>query len=119
MKLIRYDGRPATWDRLIEEFPNKTLFHESAWLDLMVAAYPRTSVDYFEIRCSEETLGYFSVARILKCLVAVWEPPQSCIYMSPLVHPHVDQLELMQLLMDACKRDGIAHLALCDPWLDS
>ncbi len=118
MKLIRLASRPSDWDKLIGEFHNKTLFHESAWLDFVVAAYPNACVEYFEIRRDCELLGYYCAIRAQKFLFSFWEGPQSCIYMSPLMHPYVDQLDLMRLLVAACRKERIAHLALCDPWLD-
>lgn len=117
MKLIPLTQRPAEWDKLIREFPNKTLFHESAWLDFVTAAYSNTSVDYFEIRRGCELLGYFCATRRRKFVFSFWEGPKSCIYMAPLVHPQVEQLEIMQLLTDACQKERIAHLALCDSHL--
>lgn len=118
MELIRHERRPPEWDKLIGEFPNKTLFHESAWLDFVVAAYPNTCVEYFEIRQGCELLGYFSTISQLKYLFHVWGGPHCCIYKSPLVNVHVDKHELMQLLVAACIKERIAHLVLCDPWLD-
>lgn len=120
MNLIRYERRPEQWDRIIGEFPNKSLFHESAWFDFVVAANPYTCVEYFKIQRGCELLGYFSAIRAQKFLFNFWEGPKSCIYMNmgPLVHPHVDKMELMQLLVATCREKHVAYLELCDPWLD-
>lgn len=118
MKLIRHERRPSNWDSVIGEFPNKSLFHESAWLDFVVAANPKTCVDYFEVRNGSKLLGYFSAIKTRKFLLNFWERPKSCLYMSPLLHPEVDKLELVRMLVAICKRDHIAYLELCDPSLD-
>ncbi len=118
MRLIRQPQRPAEWDKRIREFPNKSLFHESAWLDFLISAYPNTSVDYFEIRRNHALVGYFCAIRRRKYLFSFWEAPNSCIFMGPLAHPQVNQLELLHHLVAACRKEHIAHLTLCDPWLD-
>ena len=118
MELIRQERRPPQWDLLIQNFPNKSLFHESAWLDYVVASYPGTSVDYFELRNGPEPLGYFCAIRVRRFGFSVWHGPKNT-YMSPLVSPHVDQNKFAQLIVAACKKEWIAQLVLCDRWLDA
>ena len=118
MKLIRHERRPAEWDKVIGDFPNKSLFHESAWLDFVVATTPYSRVEYFEIRRDGKRLGYFSAIRVRKFLLNFWERPWNCVYMSPLVSPQIDKRELVQLLVTTCRKEHIAYLELCDPWLE-
>jgi hypothetical protein len=121
MKFIRLEKRPVEWDRHIAVFPNKTLFHESVWLDFIVATNPHANVEYFEIREGSDCVGYFCPIKVRKYFLNFWEGPHDgsiFMNMSPLAHSWVDKQELIVLVMAACKKEGIAHLTLCDPCLD-
>jgi len=118
MRFIRLEGRPPKWDQLIRNFPNKTLFNESAWLDYVLSVCPHSGVDYLEIRRGPELVGYFCAPRIRKFMFSMWEIPQFWHYMGPVVDPQVDQAKLVDLMLAHCKTEGIASLTLCNDWLD-
>jgi hypothetical protein len=117
MQLVRLERRPERWNQLIANFPQKTIFHEEAWLDFLEATHRNSCIDYFEIH-SPEGMGYFCARRARKFLIHFWGGPHNCIYVCPLVPPGVDQFALMDSLVAACKREHIEHLVLCGPWLD-
>jgi Acetyltransferase (GNAT) domain len=118
LKLIKLEERPPEWDQLIGTFPNKNLFHESAWLDFMVAAYPHTRVDYMEIRRGLELVGFFCAIRSRKFIFSMWESPHYWVYMCPVVEKHVVQSELVDTILAHCLTENIANLTLCNDWLD-
>lgn len=86
MELLRLARRPPDWDQQIRRFPNKTLGHESAWLDHVSSVSPRTTIEYFEIRDGSHVVGYFCMARVQKFLYSLGErrtnaPPLATVYM--------------------------------------
>jgi len=119
MKLVRLAKRPTDWDQLIQAFPNKTLFHEAAWLDYMHSIHPLGRTEHFEIVDGSSTVGYFCAVRVKKLLIDVWGSPLpgTGMYLGPLVHKDVDQFEVVRLIIDHCKENRIAHIELSNDWL--
>lgn len=120
MELVRLAGRPSDWDQQIQRFPNKSLFHESAWLDYVHSSHPRSEIEYFEIRRGPECIGYFCAVRVKKFVFSFWGSPLpgAGMYMGPVAEPHVDQVELFHLLMEHCRAEHIAYFELSNDWLD-
>ncbi len=75
MELVRLAVRPPDWDQQIQRFPNKSLFHESAWLDYVRSSHPRREIEYFEIRRGPECIGYFCAIRTKKFIFILWGSP--------------------------------------------
>jgi len=114
-------GRPSGWDRAIQRFATKTLFHESPWLDFVQTMHPRARTDYFEIRQDGQPAGYFCAVRVDKArMVPVYGSPlPDCgKYMGPLVDDGVPQADLVAALVRACRSKRIASLSLASDWLD-
>ena len=121
MKLVQLADRPHDWDQQIQRLPNKTLFHESAWLDYLRFTRPHSRIEYFEIRRGLACVGYFCAIRVRKFFYTYWGSPLAWagMYMGPVVEPHVDQEELVHLLTEHCRAERIAHLELANDWLDA
>jgi Acetyltransferase (GNAT) domain len=121
MKLVRLADRPGDWDQQIQRFPNKTLFHESAWLDYLRFTRPHSRIEYFEIRRGLACVGYFCAVRVRKVVYVCWGSPLpwAGMYMGPVVEPQLDQEELVHLLTEQCRAERIAHLELSNDWLDA
>lgn len=121
MHLIRLPERPPGWDRMIQQYDSKTLFHEGPWLDHVLSIHPRGRIDYFAIADNGHTVGYFCALRIRKLLLSICGSPLGGIgtnYMGPLVNQDIDQSELVRALIELCKQENIAHLELAHIWLD-
>jgi hypothetical protein len=121
LNVVRLPGRPAGWDRNIERYATKTLFHESGWLDFVQTIHPRSRIEYFELRQGGQAAGYFCAVRIKKVmsiLVYGSPSPESGMYMGPLVGDGVAQAEVVQALVRACRTNGISCLELANDWLD-
>jgi Acetyltransferase (GNAT) domain len=122
LEVVQLPARPNEWDRDIQGFATKTLFHESAWLDFVQTIHPRGRIEYFAILQGGTVAGYFCVVRVNK---AMWFPvygsplPDAGMYMGPLVNDHVAQAELVQALVGVCRLNMIASLELANDWLDS
>jgi len=120
LEVVQLPGRPAEWDRTIEKFATKKLFHESAWLDFAQTIYPGSKVEYFEIRRDSAVVGYFCVVRVNKAMVfpVYGSPlPDSGVYMGPIVADDMPQADLVQALIRICKSNRIASLELSSDWL--
>jgi GNAT acetyltransferase-like protein len=118
---VRLSGRPDGWDRNIESYATKTLFHESAWLDFVQTIHPQGRVEYFELKQGDATAGFFCAVRIRKVLsILVYGSPlpESGMSMGPLVGDGVAQAEVVQALVRVCRSNGIACLELANDWLD-
>ena len=113
-------GRPLEWDRGIQHFPAKTLFHESGWLDFTATMHPRGNIEYFEIRRNGSRAGYFPVLRVKKTLFSVYGSPLagSAMYQGPLVDEDVDQAELIAAVVRLARDNRIAQLELASEWLN-
>jgi hypothetical protein len=121
VELVRLPGRPANWDALIRCFEDKTLFHETCWLDHLLDIHPGSRIDYFVVRDGGADVGYFCAQRLLKLGLPVYGSPlpgTGTNYMGPLVDPGVDQRALIHALVRACWRNGAAHLELSAARLD-
>ena len=121
LEVVQLPGRPSEWDRDIQGFATKTLFHESAWLDFVQTIHPRGRIEYFEIRQGGAAAGYFCAVRINKLVLfpLYGSPlPEAGMYMGPLVSGGVAQAELVQGLVRVCKSNGVASLELANDWLD-
>jgi hypothetical protein len=103
LNVIQLPGRPNEWDRNIQGFATKTLFHESAWLDFVQTIHPRGRLEYFEIRQGAVAAGYFCAVRINKVLsLRVYGSPlpEAGMYMGPLISGGVPQAELVLVRID-------------------
>jgi hypothetical protein len=121
LEIIQLPGRPDDWDRVIQKFPTKTLFHESAWLDFVLTVHPQGRLEYFEIRQGGAPAGYFCAVRIHKImsLTVYGSPlPEAGMYMGPLISGGVAQAEVVQALVRVCKSNRIACLEMANDWLD-
>ncbi len=122
LEVIQLPRRPNKWDRDIQGFATKTLFHESAWLDFVQTIHPRGQLEYFEIRQGRAAAGYFCAVRVNKVmsfLQVYGSPlPEAGLYMGPLVSGGVAQAELVQALVRVCRLKRIASLELANDWLD-
>ncbi len=121
LNVVQLPGRPNEWDRIIQGFATKTLFHESAWLDFVQTIHPRGQLEYFEIRQGAVAAGYFCAVRISKALsLRVYGSPlpEAGMYMGPLISGGVPQAELVQALVGICRTNRIASLQLANDWLD-
>ena len=105
LEIVQLPGRPDGWDRDIQSFATKTLFHESAWLDFLQTIHPRGRLEYFEIRQGGAAAGYFCAVRINKVMsLTVYGSPlaEAGMYMGPLIGGGVAQAELVQALVRVC-----------------
>lgn len=121
MDIIRLSERPNDWDKTIEQFDSKTLFHEAAWLDHVQTIHPRGRIEYFQFRDDGKAVGYFCGLRIRKLLVSIYGSPlggTGTNYMGPIVNNDMDQSELIRGLMGLCATTGIMHFELSHDWLD-
>lgn len=121
LTVVRLPGRPDAWDRNIERYATKTLFHESAWLDFVQTIHPGGQIEYFEFRQGGRTAGYFCAVRLKKVMsILVYGSPlpEAGMYMGPLVSGGVAQAEVVQALVRTCRSNGIACLELANDWLD-
>jgi len=121
LAVVQLPGRPNGWDRDIQGFATKTLFHESAWLDFVQTIHPRGRIEYFQIRQGGAPAGYFCVVRVNRARVfpVYGSPlPEAGMYMGPLVGDSVSQTDLVQALVRVCKSRMIASLELANDWLD-
>jgi Acetyltransferase (GNAT) domain len=119
--LVRLPGRPADWDALIQRYEDKTLFHESCWLDHVLDIHPGSRIDYFVVRDGGADVGYFCAQRVRKFAVPVYGSPlpgTGTNYMGPVVRRGVDERRLIQAILQACWRNGVAHLELSVARLD-
>lgn len=121
LEVVQLPGRPNEWDRDIQGFATKTLFHESAWLDYVQTMHPRGRIEYFEIRQGGRAAGYFCAVRVRKVMLfpVYGSPlPEAGMYMGPLIGGGVAQAELVQALVRLCRSRRIACLELANDWLD-
>jgi len=121
LEVVQLPGRPIEWDRDIQGFETKTLFHESAWLDFVQTIHPEGRVEYFKIRQNGATAGYFCAVRVTKVMLfpVYGSPlPEAGMYMGPLISGGVAQAELVQALVRLCRSNRIACLELANDWLD-
>lgn len=121
IEAVPLPGRPVGWDRTIADYPTKTLFHESAWLDFVGAMFPRGTVEYYALQRGGDTLGFYCAARLKKVLFRVQGSPlpRAGMYMGPLFDPRAcDQEELVKALLDNCRANRIAYLELANDGLD-
>lgn len=118
--LHRLPNRPHDWDELIRGFPTKTLFHESAWLDFLLDKHPAARVDYFEIKRTGTTIGYFCALRRKKLIFSfypnVWFGTTA--YQAPLISGLESQAEVISALVYAARLGGARMLSLRTDWLD-
>jgi GNAT acetyltransferase-like protein len=121
MELVRLPGRPANWDALIRSYEDKTLFHESCWLDHVLDIHPGSRIDYFVIRDGGADVGHFCAHRVRKLGLPIYGSPlpgTGTNYMGPLTCSGVDRRALVRAILRACWRNGVAHLELSAAWLD-
>ena len=122
--MIRFEqllDRPPNWDQLIAQFPTKTLFHESAWLDHVQTVHPQGSIVYFEIRDRSAILGYYCALRITRLMIPIHGSPlggTGTNFMGPLVSDGADQPAILQALLRLFGPRHFLHLELSNPWLD-
>jgi len=120
VELVRLPGRPANWDTLIRDFEDKTLFHESCWLDHLLDIHPGSRIDYFAVRDGGADVGYFCAQRVRKLGLPIYGSPlpgTGTNYMGPLTRPGVDRRALVRAILRACWRNRAAHLELSAAWL--
>jgi GNAT acetyltransferase-like protein len=121
LEVVRLAGRPNEWDRDIQEFSTKTLFHESAWLNFVQTMHPRGQLEYFEIRQGGAAAGFFCAVQVNKAMsfkVYGSPLPEAGMYMGPLVSGGVAQAELVEALVRLCRSNRIACLEMANDWLD-
>jgi hypothetical protein len=121
LELVRLRGRPADWDTLIRRYDGKTLFHESCWLDHLLDIHPGSRIDYFVVRDGGADVGYFCAQRLRKFMLPIYGSPlpgTGTNYMGPVMRSGVDRVAVVQAILRACRRHGVAHLELSAAWLD-
>lgn len=118
MELIPLSARPLDWDLQISAFDSKNLFHESACVDFVLAAYPQARADYWMIKDGRSLKGFFCAIRMQRAIFSLYESPLSGrgMFFGPIVDRHVDQVALITALVQSCNRWGIASLELCGDW---
>jgi 8-oxo-dGTP pyrophosphatase MutT (NUDIX family) len=121
--VIRFElleTRPEDWDKVIERFPTKTLFHESAWLDHVQTIHPQGRIVYYEIRDGNERLGFYCALRVTRMMIPIQGSPlggTGTNFMGPLVDDAVDQKEVVKGLLRLLGPRHFLHLELSNPWL--
>jgi hypothetical protein len=121
MELNRLPHRPADWDQRILGFDSKNLFHESAWLDFVLACEPRRTITYYEITRHGQVVGYFCAVLTRRAMLTLCESPFAGrgVHWGPIVNRDLDASELAGALLDWCRRERIAHLEVCHEPLSS
>jgi len=113
MHLHRLEERPKNWDQLIQPFRQKSLFHESLWLDFVVSARRCLKVEYLRVERGQETVGYFCCFRSSKFNLPIWGSPfagRTGMYLDPLLSPGEDQALFLEALNRYCSENQVAHL---------
>jgi hypothetical protein len=113
--------RPANWDQLIQAYPSKTLFHESAWLDHILSVHPQGRVVYYEIRDESGLVGLYCALRITRLMIPIHGSPlggTGTNFMGPLIGEDVDQRELMRAFDRLFGPRHFLHLELSNPSLN-
>jgi hypothetical protein len=122
MRLARLEKRPHDWDLAIQAYKEKTLFHESAWLDFVTSSRPDLNVDYFRIEDQRGIAGYFCTFRARKLNVSMWGCPfpGTGMYLGPLLRSDVDQKLFLSALIRYCTGEiGHLQMAIQKPDIES
>jgi hypothetical protein len=119
MELVQIE-RPANWNAEIEQFESKTLFHESSWLDFVLASRPELGVDYFRIIDSGKTVGYFCAVKKRKAMVRMYGSPfpGTGIALGPIINSSVNSEALIKELLDVCREEGVFYIEMRQHLLD-
>jgi hypothetical protein len=114
-------GRPEGWDQEIRSLTGRTLFHASAWLDYVNAAFPNRPVQFLRVTRGAELVGYLCAFRAKRLSFEVWGSPfpSAGLYLGPMLRRDCDQAEFMAMIDEYCDQSGIAHLILCNHHLRS
>src|SRR5262245_24141600 len=121
MELSVLTRRPEGWEREIQSLVGRTLFHASAWLDYVSAAFPDRQVQFVRVTDGAELIGYLCALRAKRlCFDVVVRPfPSSVLYLGPMLWRESDQADFMAMIDEYCGQSGIDHLILCSRHLRS
>ena len=113
MQIVEHKYRPENWDKLIEEYDTKTLFHETCWHDHIASIHKRSEMKYFSIEKRGKVIGYFCSLFLKKIIFKIAGSPLTGTgtnYMGPIVNKDIDQEELINAIDSMIKRLGIHYL---------
>jgi hypothetical protein len=119
--LERLPERPPDWDARIQQYPGKTIFHESGWLDHIQDIHPSASIEIHDIRRDGQSIGYFPGVRLRKWLLTIMGSPlpgTGTNYLGPLLKEREDLPEVIAAVVRHCRRTWVGHLELSHPWID-
>jgi hypothetical protein len=122
LTMTRLPERPANWDEAIRNYDGKTLFHESHWLDHIVAIHPGARIEYLDLQDDEGHLGFLCAVTIRRFLVTIWGSPlpgTGTLSMGPMVKRPIDDAEFVTALIRYCRKNGVRHIELAGTSLDS
>jgi hypothetical protein len=119
MELTLLSGRPEGWERETSSLVGRTLFHASAWLDYVNAAFPARPVQIVRVTEGLELVGYLCAQRAKRLSFEVWGSPfpGAGLYLGPILRRESDQAEFMAMIDEYCDQSGVAHLILCNDHL--
>jgi len=124
MKLVFIENiNDEDWDRLINNFGSRSLFHQSAWLKFLEETRPGAKIIKFKITENNETVGYFTGFIEKKGLFKIFSTPrQGCNtpHMGPIFNNNqFDQQKFIDALDNFCKSEKIDQLEISSPCLNS
>jgi hypothetical protein len=114
--------RPTDWDEIIRRYPNKTLFHEGAWLDHVQDACPGGKLIYCAIQEGGADTGHVVGVLTKKSFVRIYGSPlpgTGTNYQGPLLHTDADLPGVLRAWFAWCRRRGVMHAEFAHPLLDA
>jgi SAM-dependent methyltransferase/CelD/BcsL family acetyltransferase involved in cellulose biosynthesis len=110
----------GNWDKLIEPYETRTLFHGSPWLSYL-AASRGVAARRWALEQAGSTVGYFCGGllrrgpfRILGSPLRSWGTNA----MGPLVRTDVDQASFLRAVDELARSEGLAMIEIEHPFLD-
>lgn len=119
--LKRLPEWPRDWDARIQDFPGKTLFHETGWLDHVRDIHPSARIELLEILRDGEPIGFFPGIRIRKMMLTVMGSPlpgTGTNFMGPLLRDREALPEVVAAILKHCRRTWVSQLEIAHYWLD-
>lgn len=104
----------AQWDRLIEPFATREIFHRSPWLKYLQATHG-VELRYWRVTDHGRTVGYFTGGLVHKGPFTILGSPLrgwGTNYMGPVVDPSFDQPQFLRALDDVARREGFSIVEL-------